>query len=253
MKNKILLSLICGGLVLGLATGCGNQTNNENNNNNNIQNNGGTNQNNQDNKLKFTEEYTYFGFTFYYPNELATVQNNHTGYLLNDYVSNFYGGAYISKQKYEGNEGTTYYMTAISSPFAQMTNAEVKNENITLDNIVEKSKEKLIKSFGYYSTLMGDPKGNQVYSGDLNQVISKQEKITINGINMVKVEGYFEDTNRNLIGQEKFVAYYMIANIKDTDGSIVNLPVYYLGFGVDSDYNEVKSYMEESIKYIKKN
>ena len=50
MKNKILFSLLCAGLVLGLATGCGNKTNNENNNNNNIQNNGGTNHNNQENK-----------------------------------------------------------------------------------------------------------------------------------------------------------------------------------------------------------
>ena len=34
MKNKILLGLICGGLVLGLATGCGKQANNSNSNNN---------------------------------------------------------------------------------------------------------------------------------------------------------------------------------------------------------------------------
>lgn len=249
MKKKILLILMSGVLMISLATGCGNNNNNDNPGDNNS----GTNQNNQGSNLKFTEEYTYFGFTFYYPNELATVQNNHTGYLLNDYVSNFYGGAYISKQKYEGNQGTIYYMTAISSPFAQMSNEEVKKENITLDNIVEKSKEKLIKSFGYYSTLMGDTRGKQVYSGDLNQVITKQEKTTINGIDMVKVEGYFEDTKSNLIGQEQFIAYYMIANVKDTDGSIIKSPVYYLGFAIDSDYSEVKSYMEESIKHIKKN
>lgn len=246
MKKRILLCLMCGVMILGIATGCGNNTNNQG------ENNSGTNGNNQESNLKFTEEYTYFGFTFYYPNELATVQNNHTGYLLDDYVGNFYGGAYINKQKYEGNEGFIYYMTAISSPYAQMSNEEVKKENITLDNIVEKSKEKLIKSFANYSIHMGDTKGKYVPTTDLNQVITKQEKITVNGIDMVKVEGYFEDTKSNLIGQEKFIAYYMIANIKDTDGSVVNLPVYYLGFGVDSDYSEVKSYMEEAIKYVKK-
>lgn len=245
--KKFSLILICGVLMIGFATGCGN-----NNSDNQGDNNSGTNQNGQESNLKFTEEYTYFGFTFYYPNELATVQNNHTGYLLDDYVGNFYGGAYINKQKYEGNEGSIYYMTAISSPFAQMSNAEVKKENITLDNIVEKSKEKLIKSFTNYSIHMGDTKGKYIPTTDLNQVITKQEKTTVNGIDMVKVEGYFEDTMSNLIGQEKFIAYYMIANIKDIDGSIVNLPVYYLGFGVDSDYSEVKSYMEEAIKYVKK-
>ena len=43
MKKKLLLSLLCGVMVLGITTGCGN-----NNGDNQGENNSGTNQNNQE-------------------------------------------------------------------------------------------------------------------------------------------------------------------------------------------------------------
>ena len=82
----------------------------------------------------------------------------------------------------------------------------------------------------------------------INMVFEKSEKVTINGIDMVKLEGHFEDLQNTSVKDVPFYAYYMIAETKDGN----KIPVHYLGLPIyNGTYEEVVNYMDTYVQHVK--
>lgn len=174
--KKIVLSLICGSLIIGLVTGCGDKENNSNNENDN---NNINNSENQNNKTNLSNKLTFVGYNISYP-----------------------GDASIEPEDYGKIIGTNDYVVFIGAPSVAgiMLNAKDVNEAPELceQYIIKRLEGRIRSLFDYDST---------------EQVINKSSKTTKNGIEMLRTEGVFKNTKNNT--EIEFVSYYLLAGNND--------------------------------------
>lgn len=179
MKKKIILSLMCGFLMLGCATGCGNE---ENNINNEYNNNNANNSENENGKTIFSNKLTFMGYTISYPND---AQKNPSDY-----------GNLIGTNENE-------YVVIIEAPSI----AGIINEVSDINDVPKVVEEYVI------STL--EHKVRSLFNFDsTEQITEKTTKTTKNGIEMLRAEGVFKNTRDNT--EVEFVAYYLLAGDNGT-------------------------------------
>lgn len=179
MKKKIILSLMCGFLMLGCTTGCGNE---ENNINNEYNNNNANNSENENGKTIFSNKLTFMGYTISYPND---AQKNPSDY-----------GNLIGTNENE-------YVVIIEAPSI----AGIINEVSDINDVPKVVEEYVI------STL--EHKVRSLFNFDsTEQITEKTTKTTKNGIEMLRAEGVFKNTRDNT--EVEFVAYYLLAGDNGT-------------------------------------
>lgn len=172
MKKKLLLSLICGILMLSIATGCDNKENNLNNeyNNNNV-----NNSENENDKTKFSNKLTFMGYNIGYPSD---AQKNSSDY-----------GNLI---------GTNEYVVIIEAP----STAGIINEVSDISDTPAKVEQYILETLEH--------KVRSLFNFDsTKQIIKKTSKTNKNGVEMLRAEGKFINTKDNT--EIEFVAYYLLA------------------------------------------
>lgn len=207
MKKKIILSLICTFLMLGCVTGCGNKENNINDeyNNNNV-----NNSENENGKTNFSNKYTFMGYTISYPND-AQKDTSDYGDLI----------------------GTNEYVVIIEAP----STAGIINEVSDIDDAPKVVEEYVL------STL--EHKVRSLFSFDsTEQITEKTTKTTKNGIEMIRAEGVFKNTEDNT--EVEFVAYYLLAGDNGT------IPVYLVGIPMKNSTVSVNKIMDDIASNITK-
>lgn len=196
------------------------------------------------------EEVTYQvgGFEFYCPKVFKNEVNvKKTGLGFNLEKKDFniitaYGE--WESDEYSEKQISGKYIVLTLSPYQMVIDDKDKEvvSTVSLDNITELTKEGVLRFFSdrYYLLNMSKWVG-------VDAVFEKSENVTINGINMLKLEGYFTDTEG--VDEDKpFYGYCMIS--EDSNGT--RLPVYYIGFpGSDGTYEEVVNYMNTYINRVK--
>ena len=151
MKNKILLGLICGGLVLGLATGCGNSKNNDDVDTNNP----------NENKEQVKDD----------------INNNANSTLLSGTYKVPLKNIYVDVPNYqEIEQAFTELFIVHDSKYVAFTSAKMSNANNTKE-AHKVAFEELIPNM-------------QNYEGGINNInITKSEEIKVNGIDVYSFEG----------------------------------------------------------------
>lgn len=171
MKKKILLSLLCGGLVLGLATGCGNSMNSNLDENDNNDNNSQI----QNNNVNFSNTLTFVGYNIGYPSD-ASIEPEDYGKII----------------------GTNDYVVFVGAPGVAGITLDAKDVNeapeLCKEYIIERLEGRIRSLFNHDST---------------EQVIKKSSKTTKNGIEMFRTEGVYKNTRNNT--EVEFVSYYLLA------------------------------------------
>ena len=173
MKNKIFLSILCCGLLVGLATGCGSNTNVDNNNSTT------NNSNNSETSKEFTCSMKFMGYNIPCNHE-STSDSSHFnnvdyGYLL----------------------GFDDFMVVVGAP-------SIAGIRLNLNNIEEaptKTNEYLFHTLEHTVRTM-------FHYDTTTNTISKQEIKTINGINMLRTIGTLNNSYNNM--SYEYVAYYLM-------------------------------------------
>lgn len=217
--KKILVFIITAIMILSLAA-CGgtenpptntDDTGNTGNNQQTTEGNG-TNNDNNDGDIAFTQVQTMLGYSIYCP-EKCSVSNSK------------YGKAF----SYESCSVILEAPAAVGSVFA--VNG--------FDDVVENCKTYICASLESRNT-------NIFGSGATEQNVTKEEKVTVNGIEALRVTGTFKNTRDNT--ETEYVAYYLIAT--SNDGT--SYPVYIVGISLDGNASAVATFMDEMAKSIRK-
>ena len=167
MKKKILLSLLCGGLVLGLATGCGNQTTNNSDDNNS---------DNTNNKYERDEDL---------PGDMGVYYDNVAYCIDGPNKQVFNKGSLFSRGHYDSELGhvDSYFVITdnYNDPASKLIH-DVKIEEIkTASDILIGMKKQIISALeeGHINAARYDYK------------ITNQKEVKINDYNMIRFEGIF--------------------------------------------------------------
>ena len=193
--KKILLSILCAIMIVGIA-GCGNSNNTDlNENNDNL-----NNSENQNNKTAFSNKLTFMGYDISYPSDAGKNSSDY-GNLL----------------------GTSEYIVIVEAPSTAGILKEVSNINDapkSVEEYVISTLEHKVRSlFNFDST---------------EQIIEKTTKTTRNGIEMLRAEGVFKNTRDNtevefvayylLAGDNGNMPVYLVGiPMKDSPISINNI------------------------------
>ena len=193
--KKILLSILCAIMIVGIA-GCGNSNNTDlNENNDNL-----NNSENQNSKTDFSNKLTFMGYDISYPSDAGKNSSDY-GNLL----------------------GTSEYIVIVEAPSTAGILKEVSNINDapkSVEEYVISTLEHKVRSlFNFDST---------------EQIIEKTTKTTRNGIEMLRAEGVFKNTRDNtevefvayylLAGDNGNMPVYLVGiPMKDSPISINNI------------------------------
>ena len=205
MKKKMFLSLLCAVLLLGLATGCGN-TNDNDLNTDSGNNSSSTNNNTESNsEVSFTQTQTILGYTISFP--------------TNSSVSNSkYGKAFSY-----GDD-----ISVIAEGPASVGNVFIVS---SLEDAVDKCKEYIYSSLESRNT-------NLFNSNSTTQIIESSIQVKINGIDMLKVTGTFNNSRNNT--NVDYVAYYMLA----TSSGGTNYPIYIVGVSLTGNNSLLEDFID---------
>lgn len=188
MKKKIFLSLICGGLLLGLATGCGN-TNTDSNNSTT----------NNDNE--------------------ATLDNQSTMY---DKTFDFYGYTVAYANDCVMSERTGGYTVTRNSDFwIVYSTPSLFGEEFTVDGfdgIADKCSSSVIQSVQSLQQFFDGTESTKVN-------VENETIKTINGNKMLRVEGAFTNTSKNTTVE--YIGYYLTTNVGGSEYPvyIIGIPI----------------------------
>ncbi len=151
MKNKILLSLVCGVLIVGITTGCGNSKSNDEVDTNNL----------TENKEQVKDD----------------INNNANSTLLSGTYKVPLKNIYVDVPNYqEIEQAFTELFIVHDSKYVAFTSAKMSNANNT--------KEAHKVAFKDFTINM------QNYEGGINSInITKSEEIKVNGIDVYSFEG----------------------------------------------------------------
>ena len=188
MKKKVFLSLLCGVMVLGLATGCGNKTsdnsNNDSSTNNNMQN-GCTNKNYEiDADLKGTVAVNITTTQYCFSSPDTLVKRANTGHKFEVFGYSIIYDQYIDASQIE--YGIDY--------------TSIKNSSDVMDVM----KKQFIET----------AKNGLIYADDYDYEITSKENKKINGYNMTKFKGTFTLKSEWPLDYNKtdFVGYSLLKN-----------------------------------------
>ena len=188
MKKKLFLSLLCGGLVLGLATGCGNQNNKGNNNSNadSTQNNSSSKNYQIADDLKGTLEVN-LSTTKYCLNTPDFTSRSASGY-----INNMNGYFIISDQ----------YVDPATKIEYGIDYTDIKNSNDIMD----------IMKLQFIAN--AKTTGGLIYADSYDYVITSKENVKINGYDMTKFSGEFRLESEWPLeyNTAKFVGYSLLKN-----------------------------------------
>lgn len=163
MKKKILLSLICGVLILSITTGCGKQANSNGSNDKDMQNNSSNKKYEIADDLKGTLSVNlsttqYCLSTPDFPGRASTgYKNNGQGYFI------------IYDQ----------YVDSATEVQYNIDNKDIKNSN----DVIDVMKPQFIAN----ATAVG----GLIYADNYDYTITSKENLNINGYNITKFKGYF--------------------------------------------------------------
>lgn len=193
--KKILLSILCAIMIVGIA-GCGNSNNTDlNENNDNL-----NNSENQNSKTDFSNKLTFMGYDISYPSDAGKNSSDY-GNLL----------------------GTSEYIVIVEAPSTAGILKEVTNINdapkVVEEYVLSTLEHKVRSLFNFDST---------------EQIIEKTTKTTKNGIEMLRAEGVFKNTRDNtevefvsyylLAGDNGNMPVYLVGiPMKDSTISINNI------------------------------
>ncbi len=185
----------------------------------------------------FSKEYTVYGanYRFYYPDQPVTAADP-VGFNV---IENGSFNHKLSLTYYNGSIDESLYSATVITPMKQNAIKELKEE-ITLDNVVALCEEQLLYDCNLYREL------EEIGINNPKQVAENREQVVINDVPMLRVEGYYEDTQNTAAETYPYIAYYMIAN--DSDG--VAMPIVYIGLSKHSNFELMKDYIETSIQYV---
>lgn len=186
MAKKILLGLLCGSFILGIATGCGKQVNNDNSNNDGGQNNFSSKNYEISEDLKGTLE-VYLTTTQYcfstpdFTNRASTGHKN----LQNGYFVIYDQYVDLSTQNEYGIDYTT-----------------IKNST----DVIDVMKPQFIAN--------ATTTGGLIYADNYDYVITSKENVKINGYDMTKFYGEFKLECEWTLEYDsaKFVGYSLLQN-----------------------------------------
>ena len=175
MKKRIFLSLICVVLLIGLITGCGNDTN-TNSNNSTTNNNNEATQNNE--SARYDKTFDFYGYTVAYASDC------------------------IMRERTGG-----YTVTRNSDFWIVYSTPSLFGEEFTvegLDGIADKCSNSVIQSVQSL---------HQFFDGTANTKVNVENETikTINGNKMLRVEGTFTNTSKNTTVE--YIGYYLTTNI----------------------------------------
>jgi hypothetical protein len=193
--------------------------------------------------------YQVGGFKFYSPKQpgQATEERQMAFRRANDM-----DGVLVSYEDYQlatadDLDEENRYVVVASAPCSWFSpDDEVKKtimSTVTLDNIAELTKDQIAEYFNdsfYSKNLLGGMTPDYI-----DMVFDKSEKVTVNGIDMLKLEGRFVDLKNPDIQDVPFYAYYMIAVTADGN----KIPTHYLGIPIDGTIEEVVDYMDTYIQF----
>ncbi|MBQ2946324.1 MAG: hypothetical protein IJY25_03770 [Bacilli bacterium] len=193
--KKILLSILCAIMIVGLA-GCGNSNNTDlTENNDNL-----NNSENQNSKTDFSNKLTFMGYDISYPSDAGKNSSDY-GNLL----------------------GTSEYIVIVEAPSTAGILKEVSNINdapkVVEEYVLSTLEHKVRSLFNFDST---------------EQITEKTTKTTKNGIEMLRAEGVFKNTRDNtevefvayylLAGDNGNMPVYLVGiPMKDSTISIKNI------------------------------
>lgn len=210
-KNSLLKILCCGLIILSLTTGCGSNNVDTNNGDNSSSNNSNDTSNNTN--ISFTQTNTILGYTIKYP--------------TNSSVSNSkYGKAF--------SYGTN--ISVITEGPASVGSIFTVSD---LEDAVDKCKEYIYSSLESRNT-------NLFSSNSTTQIVESSKHVKVNGINMLKVMGTFNNIRDNT--NIEYVAYYMIAS--SSDGS--DYPIYIVGISLTEINDSLENFMDTMVSEIEK-
>lgn len=175
MKKRIFLSLICGVLLIGLITGCGNDTN-TNSNNSTTNNNNEATQNNE--SARYDKTFDFYGYTVAYASD-CTMSVRTGGYTVT-------------------RNSDFWIVYSTPSLFGEEFTVE------GLDGIADKCSNSVIQSVQPLQ---------QFFDGTAYTKVNVENETikTINGNKMLRVEGTFINTSKNTTVE--YIGYYLTTDV----------------------------------------
>lgn len=217
MKNKILLGLICGGLVLGFATGCGKQVNKDDSNSDNIQN------DSSNKKYEIADDL----------NGTLSVNLSTTQYCLS--TPDFPNRASTGYKNYGQGYFIIYdqYVDIATEVQYNIDYRAIKSSN----DVIDIMKPQFIAN----ATVVG----GLIYADSYDYTIKSKENVNINGYNMTKFKGYFTLSAEFKLSYNtaQFVGYSLLENGYPIYFAVIENPAEEKSINIDDVADKIiKSY-----------